>query len=83
MESKDKKEFKNNLILFINECMCRRESNQHKANKLWEVIKPHIKLEDVNLFELEWKGHYVNTKELAPSGMSYFINTALKPYLND
>lgn len=75
--------FKSNLKKFINEVMCRRESNQRKAHILWDRIKPHLLEDDIKEFELEWKGHYINTGELNPHDMSYYVELYLNPYLEN
>lgn len=75
------REFQKNLRLFINECMCRRESNQHKAEKLWKLITPHLKKVDHDRFQSEWKGHYIFTSEHEPDDLAYFIDEILNPYL--
>lgn len=68
------------IKLFCNEVMCRRESNQRKAEKLWLEIAPHINTNDANLFETEWKGHYIHTGEHTPDDFAYWINTLILPY---
>lgn len=65
---------------FANEVMCRRDSNQRKADKLWIEIKPHINDKDARLFETEWRGHYLHTGEHTPHDFSYLIQTLIKPY---
>tara|TARA_Y100001938_G_C7736498_1_gene257254 strand:+ start:234 stop:509 length:276 start_codon:yes stop_codon:yes gene_type:complete len=65
---------------FVNEVMCRRDSNQRKADKLWVEIKPYIKDKDANLFETEWRGHYISTGEHTPDDFAYWIETLIKPY---
>tara|TARA_Y100001937_G_scaffold102173_1_gene140406 strand:+ start:438 stop:677 length:240 start_codon:yes stop_codon:yes gene_type:complete len=74
---------KDKIELFINELMCRRESNQRKANKLWQEIKPHLKKKDANLFETEWRGHYIHTGEHTPNDMAYWVEHILKPYIDE
>lgn len=65
---------------FINEVMCRRDSNQRKADKLWIEIKPYIDEKDALLFETEWRGHYIHTSEHTPGDLAYWVETLLKPY---
>jgi len=82
MKKQIEEEFQKNLKLFINECMCRRESNQRKADALWDKIKPHIKLEDIARFITEWKGHYIHTSEHSPDAFAEYIDEILNPYIN-
>jgi hypothetical protein len=65
---------------FVNEVMCRRDSNQRKADKLWLEIKPYINDKDVKLFETEWRGHYIHAGEHTPDDFAFWIETLIKPY---
>ena len=65
---------------FVNEVMCRRDSNQRKADKLWLEIKPCINDKDARLFETEWRGHYLHTGEHTPDDFAYWVETLIKPY---
>lgn len=65
---------------FVNEVMCRRDSNQRKADKLWAEIKPYINDKDARLFETEWRGHYIHTGEHTPDDFAYWIEILIKPY---
>ncbi len=43
---------------FINNVMCRRESNQHKASKLWQEAVKHTVPDDLKQeFLIDWE-HY-------------------------
>ena len=64
---------------FINNVMCRRESNQHKAKKLWEQIKPLMSEENKNMFMTEWRGHYIFTGEHNPNDFSFWVSKYIKP----
>ena len=65
---------------FVNEVMCRRDSNQRKADKLWMEIKINIDEKDAQLFETEWKGHYIHTREHTPNDFAFWIDKLNKPY---
>ena len=45
-------------IEFKNNVMCRRVTNQHKADKIWEVFKHIYTSEKARDFEIEWR-HYL------------------------
>ncbi len=62
---------------FVNNVYCRRESNQHKAQKLWNEIKVLIPNDVRSLFETEWN-HYC-MGEFKPDRLGMYIET-LKPY---
>lgn len=62
---------------FVNNVYCRRESNQHKAQKLWGEIKELIPNDVSRLFETEWN-HYC-MGEFEPDKFGMDIET-LKPY---
>lgn len=62
---------------FVNNVYCRRESNQHKAQKLWKEIKELIPNDVRVLFEIEWN-HYC-MGEFEPDKFGMDIET-LKPY---
>jgi mRNA degradation ribonuclease J1/J2 len=62
---------------FVNNVYCRRESNQHKALKLWKEIKEQIPNDISRLFETEWN-HYC-MGEFEPDKFGMDIET-LKPY---
>lgn len=49
---------KEKLEEFINNVMCKRESNQHKAHLLWVDIRNGLSEEIVSKFEIEWS-HYM------------------------
>lgn len=67
------------IIEFKNEVMCRRESNQRKADKIWLEIKPYISTENAKQFEIEWKGHYLITGEHTPKDFAYYVDKLLTP----
>ena len=46
--------------IFRNEVFCRRESNQHKANKLWGAIKNNIPEKERRAFSIEWSHYLLN-----------------------
>ena len=43
---------------FVNNVFCRRETNQHKAKKLWKELKEIIPTNAASSFETEWN-HYM------------------------
>ena len=67
----------NKFELFRNEIMCRRESNQHKATKLWDEINHVIPDGIRRKFQTEWC-HYLNNSN---SKFALDIN-GLKQYFN-
>jgi len=44
--------------IFLNNIACRRETNQHKARKYWNIIKSNIPTELKSEFETDWI-HYL------------------------
>ena len=52
---------KSKIDEFISNDVCRKESNQHKASKLFEELKPTLSKEDINEISVEWS-HF--TREL-------------------
>ena len=62
---------------FVNNVYCRRDSNQHKAKKLWNEIEMLIPDDVRSLFETEWN-HYC-MGEFEPDKFRIDIET-LKPY---
>ena len=45
---------------FINNVYCRRESNQHKARKLWDEIEHCFPDKIKTIFKTEWNHYYMN-----------------------
>ncbi len=42
---------------FRNEALCRHEPNQHKARKIWKLLKPKLTTQEVTSIEDDWS-HY-------------------------
>lgn len=62
---------------FVNNVYCRRNSNQHKAQKLWNEIKVLIPYDVRSLFETEWNHYCMGEFEPDKFGMDIEM---LKPY---
>jgi len=65
---------------FRNNVFCRRESNQIKAEKLWEKISGILLNSDKVLFEIEWR-HYI-MGEINSDEFSFYITKYVKKYFN-
>lgn len=63
---------------FRNNVFSRRESNQHKAEQLWEIINVNMDNNDKKLFEIEW-GHYM-MGELDVDDFSFYFEQYVKRY---
>lgn len=65
------------LTEFINNVVCRRDSNQHKAHKLWEdSIKKTLNDKERHLFRVEWN-HY-EMGEIDINHFKHYISIYLK-----
>jgi hypothetical protein len=69
-----------NFTEFRNNVFCRRESNQHKAKKLWNEISKVMNDSDKTLFRTEWSHYMMGDCELDVEGFSLFFNEYVKKY---
>lgn len=47
-----KEDIVNTFTLFINEVVCKRDSNQHKATKYYDILKPYIShIESIDIID--------------------------------
>jgi hypothetical protein len=53
---RDNKIMNENILKFKNEVLCRRDSNQHKARKIFNQL--NLTEEQRTIFQIEW-GHYM------------------------
>lgn len=63
---------------FRNNVFCRRETNQHKAKKLWKQVSSIMNNSDKILFQTEWS-HYM-MGELEPDCFSLYFDKYVKKY---
>lgn len=68
---------KTDFELFIDNILCRRETNQHKAKKYWHTIKDKIPDDLKSDFEVEWI-HYLQ----GSLGIGAFCQLCVKPLEN-
>ena len=63
---------------FRNNVFCRRDTNQHKARRLWKEISSIMNSSDKTLFETEWS-HFM-MGELDADGFSLYFDKYVKKY---
>lgn len=80
--SNKKKDREKLLEEFRNNIFCRRESNQKKAKKLWEELKPYLNNSDIQIFNTEWSHYLMGDCELDINGFSLFFYKHVKDKLN-
>ena len=72
-----------NIEEFRNNVFCRREINQHKADKLWREIKVLIPPVERQEFQGEWE-HYligeITTDQFARHFVKYVLNPLKKRF---
>ena len=66
---------------FSNVC-CRRDSNQHKARRKWNVIKKYIPQKVATDFEIEWE-HFQRSRSLSEDNEFKSHVYELRRYIND
>jgi len=65
---------------FRNNVFCRRDSNQHKAKKLWKEISSIMDNSDKTLFQTEWSHYMMGDMELDVGGFSRYFDKYVKKY---
>ena len=67
--------------IFLNNVICRNDSNQHKARKIWKEIKHTFTDKQILYFEIEWNHYLLN--EFDSTVFSKYIQKLKKEYKND
>lgn len=67
------------IVAFMNEASCRRDSNQHKAQQIWQEIKQVLTVEDARALEIEWAHYLLN--EMTTSQFGQEIRKTFSSFL--